>query len=52
MKFIIGSKVKLKSGSPDLTVLCVSEPFVEVSWRDGEDKENRYIWRDVCLVPA
>ena len=50
MEFIIGSKVKLKSGSPDLKVVDVSGHYVMISWRESNGEENRDVFRDVCLT--
>ena len=38
-QFTIGQKVKLNSGSPELTVIEVSDR-IRVEWANGSSKEN------------
>lgn len=52
MQFAVGSTVKLKSGSPDLKVVDASGYYVMVGWVGSDGREERHVWRDVCLVPT
>lgn len=51
MDIAVDSVVGLKGGSPDLKVVDVSGHYVMVSWIDEGGREDRHIFRDVCLIP-
>ena len=52
MEFPVDSKVKLKSGSPELRVVDASGHYCMVSWIEADGRENRTIFPNACLAAS